>query len=71
MPVYEFECIKSHITSDLVPIGQKAVLCAVCLAEQIAMGERNPEAVFCWNPVANRILSPTPTTFEFADKRRR
>ena len=56
MPVYEFECSKGHVIEELVPVGTKEVACPMC---------SKPFAVH-----ARRILSPTRTTFEFADNRR-
>jgi hypothetical protein len=70
LPVYEFVCVKGHTTSDLVPVGQKSVLCAVCISEMRIAHERNPDSIGAWNAVATRVLSPTPTTFRFADVRR-
>lgn len=66
MPVYEFMCPKGHVTEDLVPIGIKQWPCGACVAEAQATGTW-PDVL----PAGKRILSPTPTTFEFADKRRR
>jgi putative FmdB family regulatory protein len=30
MPVYEFECIKGHITEELVPMGTEYTQCTKC-----------------------------------------
>lgn len=37
MPIYEFECAKGHITSDLVKLDTKSVKCKTCgqLAKKI------------------------------------
>jgi hypothetical protein len=66
MPMYEFECERGHITSDLVPIGTRDIVCAPCLKEHPPLARFVPEA-----HLAKRILSATPTTFEFADCRRK
>jgi hypothetical protein len=62
MPVYEFECPKGHVVEDTVPMGTKTYPCAVCNAEP----RKTRDVV-----LAKRILSPTRTTFVFADTGRR
>lgn len=72
MPVYEFECAKGHITADLVPVGTRSAVCQACVAEMKAMHAGYAHlSLPAWKPIAKRILSPTPTTFEFADNRSR
>lgn len=65
MPVYEFACPKGHVTEDLVPVGTRQWPCNACHAEAHARGVHIKGLA-----LAYRILSPTPTTFEFADKRK-
>lgn len=62
MPVYEFQCPKGHIVDTLVPLGTHTWPCEVCKALAKSMDDLT---------LAKRILSPTRTTFEFNDKRRR
>ena len=65
MPMYEFECPKGHRSEDLCAIGTKHIPCPSCDFES---RNRAPGA----RPsVAERILSPTRTNFEFADQRRK
>jgi hypothetical protein len=56
MPTYEFECHNGHVTERMVPMGTKVIECPTCLELGHAFGT-----------VAHRILSPTGTTFKFAD----
>lgn len=69
--VYEFECLKGHVSEAIVPMGTKTWLCEVCIAEMRATHERFPDNIGAWNPTAKRILSPTRTTFVFADTHRK
>jgi hypothetical protein len=69
--IYEFECPKGHVTEASCPIGTKTWLCEVCIAEQKALHAGDTDACGAWNPLARRILSPTRTTFVFADTHRR
>jgi hypothetical protein len=62
MPVYEFQCDKGHVTERMVPMGTREIVCSACIEERMAGGS-TPS-----NPMARRILSPTPTTFKFADR---
>lgn len=62
MPVYEFECPKGHLTEDLVPLGTRQWPCTACRLESEVTLKRSPL------PLAQRVLSPTPTTFRFADR---
>ena len=57
MFIYEFECPKGHITEQRVPMGTREFPCEACRL----LGQEPP--------LAKRILSPTRTTFAFADKR--
>jgi len=71
MPVYEFECPKGHVTEDVVPMGTKEVPCVACAAEAQAISARTGKSIPpCFAPhVATRILSATPTTFRYNDRR--
>jgi len=71
MPYYEFECPKGHVTTEIVPMGTKTWPCSACVAEMRALHERHPNNISAWNPLAKRILSPTRTTFVFADTGKR
>jgi hypothetical protein len=62
MPLYEFRCEAGHVTEALCPIGTAQVPCGRC---PILL--RDPPIP----QYATRILSPTRTTFEFADQRRK
>jgi hypothetical protein len=64
--IYEFECPKGHITEATVPMGTKTWPCDACFAEQKANKRLMPEL-----HLAHRILSPTMTTFVFADTGKR
>lgn len=66
MPVYEFMCPKGHVSEDLVRVDTKSITCMPCHLEAIA----TKSSWFTAPVVATRILSPTRTTFEFADNRR-
>ena len=68
--IYEFECPRGHITEAHVPMGTEAYPCAACLAEMAALAARRG-VVLPVVTVARRILSPTRTTFVFADTHRR
>lgn len=65
---YEFECPVCHeVLVEQVPMGTKEISCSMC-AITIGMTTprgAKPEPV----PMARRILSATPTTFRFADRR--
>jgi hypothetical protein len=65
MPVYEFECSRGHRTEDLVSTGTKQWTCNACHAEATARGEQ-----FKGLSLATRVMSATPTTFHFADRRK-
>ena len=65
--IYEFECPRGHVTSELVPMGTAEIVCPTCLEEIAEIGRNG--GIGAWNPVAKRILSPTGTTFRFADRR--
>lgn len=65
MPVYEFQCEDGHVVEDLVPSGTKEWPCHVCIKLHDPKKRFLPEAY-----LAYRILSPTRTDFEFADKRK-
>lgn len=65
MPVYEFQCPHGHVSEALVPVGTQRLPCDRCTAEAIA-GKRDLDSVY----LATRILSPSPTTFRFADRRK-
>ncbi len=67
MPTYEFECAKGHVTEAGVPMGTAEIVCQTCLEEITEIGRNG--GIGAWNPVAKRILSATPTTFRFADRR--
>lgn len=69
MFVYEFECAKGHVTEASVPMGTRTWLCDACIAEMTAMNMHDPNTIGAWYPLAKRILSPTRTTFRFADTR--
>ena len=64
--VYEFECSKGHVTEASVPIGTQTWPCDACFAEHKANKRFTPEL-----HLASRILSPTRTTFVFADTGKR
>jgi len=74
MPVYEFECPKGHVTEDVVPIGTKVWPCTACNAEWMAQhaaqfpADHRCACVHDAN-LAKRILSATPTTFRYNDRR--
>jgi len=61
--VYEFECKQGHITEAMVPMGTREWPCAACEEEM-----RQQKSLLSV-PLAHRILSPTRTTFRFADRR--
>ncbi len=64
--IYEFECRLGHVSEAQVPMGTQTWPCDACIAEQ--------KANRCVDPaqhLARRILSPTMTTFVFADTRKR
>lgn len=71
--IYEFECPKGHVMEASVPMGTKTHLCAACIAEMRALHarDRSTDVIGGWNPIAKRILSPTRTTFVFADTHRK
>lgn len=58
MPVYEFECPKGHKFSELVRVGTQNALCMQCGRS----AKDSDPVVF-----AERVLSPTRTTFKYAD----
>lgn len=64
--IYEFQCPHGHVTEASVPMGTKTWPCDACVALARA-GALDPERVY----LATRILSPTRTTFVFADTHRR
>jgi hypothetical protein len=66
--IYEFECSTGHVTEASVPMGTRTWPCAACIAEQKARpaADRGTRSF-----LATRILSPTRTTFVFADTHRR
>lgn len=64
--IYEFECPRGHVFEERVPMGTAAWPCAECVAERNRLGLTNL-APHHW--MARRILSPTPTTFKFADRK--
>lgn len=72
MPIYEFECPRGHIVDDLVHLGTYTLPCRVCHAEALAQPRALRRGVTFVPPetLAKRVLSPTPTTFRFADTRR-
>ena len=63
--IYEFECPKGHVTEEMVPTGTTQVPCEFCNAPHRASHRTFIPAM------AQRILSPTRTTFVFADTRKR
>jgi hypothetical protein len=67
MPLYEFECPSGHVTEAIVSVGTAHVACGQC-PPVIAIGRNGPVAV--GTVMAHRILSPTRTTFHFADRPR-
>lgn len=60
MPLYEFECPFGHTFVELTPIGAKNAPCMQC-----AGSAKDEEPVV----LAERVLSPTRTTFKFADRK--
>lgn len=68
MPLYEFQCANGHVTEDLVPMGTSTIPCAACYKQLMSRHERGLFSEVEGEPVlASRILSPTRTTFLFAD----
>lgn len=65
--IYEFECPKGHVTEAMVPMGTTEWPCEACIAEQKARAHFST----CKVHMAKRILSPTATTFVFADTGKR
>lgn len=63
--IYEFECVHGHVTEASVPMDTKEWTCTVCCALYNAGRKRCSPSV-----LAKRILSPTRTTFVFADTHR-
>jgi hypothetical protein len=63
MPLYEFQCAAGHTHEEIVPIGTASIVCSKC--PPLIYGEGHVAQM------ATRILSPTRTTFEFADTRHR
>lgn len=61
-PVYEFKCPKGHTIDTLVPVATLTYPCTVCMATAKSMDDLT---------LASRVLSPTPTSFHFADTRKR
>lgn len=57
--IYEFQCKKGHVTEEIVPMGTERIECPLCF----------PDVDL--DAYAYRILSPTRTTFVFADTGRR
>lgn len=63
MPVFEFKCMHGHRFEELVPIGTKAIDCPDCwMTDRQTPGGPNVRA--------ERILSPTTTTFVHAGGRK-
>lgn len=60
MPIYEYQCPEGHVIDAYVPAKEidlpsaRTAVCYKCTQE----GETN---------IAERIISPTPTTFKHAD----
>jgi len=69
MYLYEFSCPKGHVTEELVPMGTKQVLCKACMVERVITHQPRDEQLEWQPPAAKRILSATPTTFRFNDRR--
>ncbi len=65
--VYEFACEKGHVTEVSVPMGTTEWPCKQCnegvFAARMLDPKVSPAVV-----MAKRILSPTGTTFRFADR---
>lgn len=71
MPMYEFQCAAGHTTEDLRPMDCKTIVCSTCW-DLMKLGQlRVPFYGDGVDLTATRILSPTRTNFEFADKRRK
>ena len=65
--IYEFECARGHVVEAHAPMGTKQWPCTACLAEAVATNMAYDPATH----LATRILSPTMTTFVFADTNKR
>lgn len=68
--IYEFECSRGHVTEASVPMGTKTWPCQACSAIALISGALNRGQLNRAPTLAHRILSPTRTTFRFADTRR-
>lgn len=68
VPIYEFLCPQGHTTEQLLSVKDRDLLlpCATCIAER-ARGNLKDHV----DITAQRILSPTPTTFVHAGGRKR
>lgn len=69
MPVYEFACPRGHVVEDLVPVGTAECVCRICIELDYIKSPRDMKTQLA--PMAQKVLSPTPTTFRFADTRRK
>lgn len=69
--IYEFECSKGHVTEASVPMGTQTWPCEACIAQERITWRLSTMDLCAYDLVAKRILSPTRTTFVFADTHRR
>ena len=69
--VRTFECSRGHthddFTDNQIPPELDFRDCGECIALMTEMGRADPNSCFAWWPRAHGVLSPTLTTFKFAD----